>query len=337
MELQLNLKPKGYSVFLGRGDFSNLSCFTDLNGKVLILTDDGVPERHVKTVAAQCENVSVMTVHQGEGAKSFPVFEDICRKLLSLKFGRRDLLIAVGGGVIGDLGGFAASCYMRGIRFINMPTTSLSQIDSSIGGKTAINLNGVKNSIGTFYQPELVVADPDVLSTLPRRHLNNGLVEAVKAGLIGDAALFSLFEQTDVYSHIDEIIYRSLCVKKRVVEQDEKESGLRKILNFGHTIGHGVESVYGLSGLLHGESVAVGMLPMIGNEALRERVRAVLKKIDVNPDMPYDPDAVYEAITRDKKTYGDSISIICVNRPGEAEIREVKTASLRTLLKGQEQ
>lgn len=337
MELQLNLKPKGYSVFLGRGDFSNLSCFTDLNGKVLILTDDGVPERHVKTVAAQCGNATVMTVHQGEGAKSFPVFEDICRKLLSLKFGRRDLLIAVGGGVIGDLGGFAASCYMRGIRFINMPTTSLSQIDSSIGGKTAINLNGVKNSIGTFYQPELVVADPDVLSTLPRRHLNNGLVEAVKAGLIGDAALFSLFEQTDVYSHIDEIIYRSLCVKKRVVEQDEKESGLRKILNFGHTIGHGVESVYGLSGLLHGESVAVGMLPMIGNEALRERVRAVLKKIDVNPDMPYDPDAVYEAITRDKKTHGDTISIICVNRPGEAEIREVKTASLRTLLKGQEQ
>ena len=239
--------------------------------------------------------------------------------------------------IIGDLGGFAAACYMRGIRFVNMPTTSLSQIDSSIGGKTAINLDGVKNSIGAFYQPELVVADPDVLSTLPRRHLNNGLVEAVKAGLIGDAALFSLFEETDVYSRIDEIIYRSLCVKKRVVEQDEKETGLRKTLNFGHTIGHGVESVYGLSGLLHGESVAVGMLPMIGNSALRERVRKVFKKIEVNPDMPYDPDAVYEAVTRDKKTHGDAISIICVDEPGKAEIREVKTASLYALLKGQEQ
>lgn len=337
MELQLDLKPKGYSVFLDRGDFSHLSCFTDLNGKILILTDDGVPEEHVRTVMEQCANAAVMTVQHGEGAKSFPVFEDVCRKLLALKFGRRDLLIAVGGGVIGDLGGFAAACYMRGIRFVNMPTTSLSQIDSSIGGKTAINLDGVKNSIGAFYQPELVVADPDVLSTLPRRHLNNGLVEAVKAGLIGDAALFALFEETDVYSRIDEIIYRSLCVKKRVVEQDEKETGLRKTLNFGHTIGHGVESVYGLSGLLHGESVAVGMLPMIGSGALRERVRAVFKKIEVNPDMPYDPDAVYEAVTRDKKTHGDSISIICVDEPGKAEIREVKTASLYALLKGQEQ
>lgn len=237
-----------------------------------------MPEEHVRTVMEQCANATVMTVQHGEGAKSFPVFEDVCRKLLALKFGRRDLLIAVGGGVVGDLGGFAAACYMRGIRFVNMPTTSLSQIDSSIGGKTAINLDGVKNSIGAFYQPELVVADPDVLSTLPRRHLNNGLVEAVKAGLIGDAALFSLFEETDVYSRIDEIIYRSLCVKKRVVEQDEKETGLRKTLNFGHTIGHGVESVYGLSGLLHGESVAVGMLPMIGNSALRERVRKDFQK-----------------------------------------------------------
>ncbi len=336
MQLSIDLNPKGYSVFLGRGDFSGLSRFTDLNGKMLILTDDGVPVRHVKTVYEQCAGAEVMTVGKGEGAKSFPVFEDVCRKLLSCKFGRRDLLIAVGGGVIGDLGGFAASCYMRGIRFINMPTTSLSQIDSSIGGKTAINLDGVKNSIGTFYQPELVVADPEVLSTLPRRHLNNGLVEAVKAGLIGDAGLFSLFEETDdVYSRLDEIIYRSLCVKKRVVEQDEKEAGLRKILNFGHTIGHGVESVYGLSGLLHGEAVAVGMLPMIGDEGLRRRVRAVLQKIGVNPDMPYDADAVYEAITRDKKTHGAFISTIRVDCPGKARICEVETASLLTLLKGQ--
>lgn len=135
MELQLDLKPKGYSVFLGRGDFSHLSRFTDLNGKILVLTDDGVPEEHVRTVMEQCANATVMTVQHGEGAKSFPVFEDICRKLLALKFGRRDLLIAVGGGVVGDLGGFAAACYMRGIRFVNMPTTSLSQIDSSIAEK----------------------------------------------------------------------------------------------------------------------------------------------------------------------------------------------------------
>lgn len=335
MELRVDLKPKGYSVFLGRGDFSRLSSFMDLNCKILILTDSGVPVEHVQRVKAQCPNAWVMTVEQGEGSKSFATLEAVCSRLLELKFGRKDMLIAVGGGVVGDLGGFAASCYMRGIRFVNMPTTVLSQVDSSIGGKTAVNLNGVKNSIGAFYQPQLVVADPEVLKTLPERQINNGLVEALKSGLIGDAELFRLFEETDVYSHLDEIIRRSVEVKKYVVEQDEKEMGLRKTLNFGHTIGHGVESVYGLSGLLHGESVAVGMLPMITNDALRERVRACLKKIHVDPDMPYDADEVYEAMTRDKKAHGDAISIICVDHPGEAEIREVKTASLKKLLKGE--
>lgn len=331
----VDLKPKGYTVYMGRGDFMRLPEFTDIGCKVLILTDDGVPPQYAKAVKAQCPQSWIMTVPQGEGSKSFATLEAVCSRMLELKFGRKDMLIAVGGGVIGDLGGFAAASYMRGIRFVNMPTTVLSQVDSSIGGKTAINVNGVKNSVGAFYQPELVVADPAVLETLDERQINNGLVEALKAGLIADEKLFHLFEETDVYDSLDEIIYRSVLVKKNVVEQDEKETGLRKILNFGHTVGHGVESVYGLSGLLHGESVAVGMLPMITDSVLRERARACLKKINVDPDMPYDADAVFEAITRDKKTHGDAISVICVNRAGEAEIRDVKTASLMNVLKGE--
>lgn len=336
-QIYVDLKPKGYTVYMGRGDFLRLAEFADVNCKVLILTDDGVPAQYAEAVKKQCPQSWIMTVVQGEGSKSFATLEAVCARLLELKFGRKDMLIAVGGGVIGDLGGFAASMYMRGIRFINMPTTVLSQVDSSIGGKTAINVNGVKNSVGAFYQPELVVADPDVLKTLDKRQVSNGLVEALKAGLIADEKLFSLFEETDVYSRLDEIIYRSVVVKKNVVEQDEKETGLRRILNFGHTIGHGVESVYGLSGLLHGESVAVGMLPMITDDILRERTRACLKKIEVNPDLPYDADAVFEAMTRDKKAHGDSISVICVEKAGGAQICEVKTESLKSLLKGETQ
>ena len=144
--------------------------------------------------------------------------------------------------MVGDLAGFAASAYMRGIDFYNIPTTLLSQIDSSIGGKTAINFGGVKNIVGAFYQPKKVLIDPDLLKTLPPRQISNGLAEAIKVGLTSDEKLFDIFENGEIGSRLDEIIVRALTVKKNVVEQDEKEAGLRRILNFGHTVGHGIES-----------------------------------------------------------------------------------------------
>lgn len=328
MKLNVTHKSGSYDILLERGALSRLSQYANLERKVLVVTDEGVPSAYLEQVLAQCPQGYSLVVSQGEGSKSFPVLESICQKLLQEAFSRSDLIIALGGGVVGDLAGFAAACYMRGIDFINIPTTSLSQIDSGIGGKTAINLDGVKNSIGAFYQPKLVLADPDTLKTLPPRHFANGMVEAVKAGLIGDRELFELFEREDPQANADEIIYRSLCVKKRVVEEDEQEKGLRKILNFGHTIGHGVESVYGLSGLLHGEAVAVGILPMLGGNALRDRVRAVFQKLQINPDMPFDSQKVYEVMTRDKKTHGGRITIVKVDVPGEAYLEDIPIEEL---------
>lgn len=337
MEILVNVGQKGYSIFLEHGALFGLSRFIALNRKVLIVTDDGVPAEYSQAVRKQCADARIVTLPQGEGTKSFDCLRLLCEKLLEDKFSRSDLVIAVGGGVIGDLAGFAAASYMRGIGFVNVSTTTLSQIDSSIGGKTAINLDGVKNIVGAFYQPEAVIVDPDVLKTLPPRHFNNGLVEALKAGLIRDAELFAMFERGEAVNRLDEVIERSLRVKKDVVEQDEKERNLRKILNFGHTIGHGIEGVYGLSeesgsGILHGEAVAVGMVPMIGSEALRERVRTAIRALGIEPDYPYDPEKVYQVMTRDKKTHGAQVTVVKVSEPGHAVLEDIPTGALRTYL-----
>lgn len=337
MTIRMNLGERSYDILLQAGCTRDLSSCFSPSRKVLIVTDAGVPRASVEEIRAQLPGSEIFTAPQGESAKSFPVLTSICTRLLELRFTRRDLILAFGGGVVGDLAGFAAACYMRGIDFVNIPTTTLSQIDSSIGGKTAINLAGVKNCIGAFHQPRLVLVDTAQLRTLPPRHFRNGLVEAVKAGLIGDPALFELFEREDWESHIEEIIRRSLEVKRRVVEADETEQGLRRILNFGHTIGHGIESIYGLEGgkpdgLLHGEAVARGILPMIEEPALRDRTRRVLEKLQQDCTWDYDKQRVFDVITCDKKSNGSTISIVKVPSLGEARIEEIPMEAIRSYL-----
>ena len=275
-----------------------------------------------------------MTVEQGEQTKSLDTYRSLCSLLLDEGFSRKDCVIALGGGVMGDLVGFVAATYMRGIDFINIPTTTLSQIDSSIGGKVAGNLGDVKNIVGGFYQPKCVIIDFDTLKTLPERHYNNGLVEAVKAGLIYDEELFRLFETQDPKEHIEEIIYRSLMVKKAVVEQDEKEQGLRKILNFGHTVGHGVETINGLSKLYHGECVAIGMFPMLESEELKERLRAVCEKLHVPTHSSVDHNMLMNLIRKDKKAAGDRITVVKVGQVGHAHLEEITMNELEKQLEG---
>lgn len=242
MRLTMRLQEDSYDIIISRGALSRLGKVANLmNRKVLVVTDDGVPKAYADTVLEQCSDGVCLVLPQGEASKNLSNLEKVLSKLLSEGFTRRDVVVAVGGGVVGDLAGFAAACYMRGIAFINCPTTTLSQIDSSIGGKTAVDLNGVKNIVGAFYQPEIVVIDPDTLDTLTERHWVNGMAEAVKAGLIGDARLFELFETEDELP-LEEILYRALSVKKRIVEQDEREASVRAALNFGHTTGHAIES-----------------------------------------------------------------------------------------------
>lgn len=318
MKMTMNLGTRSYDIILKRGCLSNLHQFTDLtHRRVFVLTDSGVPAQYARTVADQCENGTVYTIPQGEGSKCLKVYGQVLTAMLEFSMDRKDLLVAVGGGVVGDLGGFCAASYMRGIDFVNCPTTTLSQIDSSIGGKTAIDLGSAKNIVGAFWQPQVVLVDPDTLTTLPRRQYINGLAEAVKAGLIADPELFDVFEHGDVDKDIETIIYRSLLVKKKIVEQDERESGARKALNFGHTIGHGIEAVKGVrgrrtNGLYHGECVALGMLPMIEDRSLQKRTRAVLRKLGLPVRTGVDKHKVLEYMRHDKKSGGKSITVIRV-------------------------
>lgn len=318
MKMTMNLGTRSYDIILKRGCLSNLHQFADLtHRRVFVLTDSGVPAEYAKTVADQCANGTVYTIPQGEGSKCLKVYGQVLNAMLEFGMDRRDLLVAVGGGVVGDLGGFCAASYMRGIDFVNCPTTTLAQIDSSIGGKTAIDLGSAKNIVGAFWQPQVVLVDPDTLATLPRRQYINGLAEAVKAGLIADPELFGIFENGDVDKEIETIIYRSLLVKKKIVEQDERESGARKALNFGHTIGHGIEAVKGVrgrrtNGLYHGECVALGMLPMIEDKSLQKRTRAVLRKLGLPVRTGVDKHKVLEYMRHDKKSSGKSITVIRV-------------------------
>ena len=268
----------------------------------------------------------------GEGSKSLEGFAGLQKLMLENGFSRKDCVAAVGGGVVGDLSGFAASAYMRGIDFYNIPTTLLSQIDSSIGGKTAINFGGVKNIVGAFYQPKKVLIDPDLLKTLPQRQISNGLAEAVKMALTSDKELFELFETGEIDKNLDEIIIRSLNIKKNVVEQDEKEAGLRKILNFGHTVGHGIESSEGMQELYHGECVALGMIPMCGEE-IRPRVLEVLKTCGLYRVLDYDWEKITDAAFHDKKADGDTVSVTTVNEIGSFEMKNMKCLDVITMAK----
>lgn len=320
MNIHMDLKENSYDILVERGILNRAGEILNLKRRVLVVTDSGVPEIYAKTVAEQCKEPIICTVESGEGSKSLETFGILLQKMLDNNFSRKDCVVAVGGGVVGDLSGYAAASYMRGIDFYNIPTTLLSQIDSSIGGKTAINLGNVKNIVGAFYQPKKVLIDPDVLSTLPERQISNGLAEAIKMALTSDRELFDILEKEDIKEKIDEIIIRSLNIKKNVVEQDEKESGLRKILNFGHTIGHGIETS---SELYHGECVALGLIPMC-DEKIRTRVIEVLKKCNLYNLINFDWNKITEAAFHDKKANGEFVTVTTVPKVGSFELKTMK-------------
>ncbi|MBO7150734.1 MAG: 3-dehydroquinate synthase, partial [Clostridia bacterium] len=277
MTISISLAHAQYDIVLQKGALAQVGEHFDLNRKICIVTDSGVPSQYVKAVAAACKESFVFSFETGEKSKSLATYEALCEFLLENQFSRSDAIVAVGGGVVGDLAGFAAATYMRGIDFYNVPTTLLSQLDSSIGGKVAVNFSGVKNVLGAFYHPKKVLIDPAVLSTLPKRHVSNGLAEAIKMAATSDKELFALLETEPFAENLEEIIARSLSIKKNIVEKDEKETNLRRILNFGHTIGHGIESK---ADLYHGECVALGMLPMCA-PAVRTRLEKVLAKLSL--------------------------------------------------------
>ena len=333
MKITVELGNNSYDITIVCGGLAQADRFMKLDRKVLVVTDSGVPAQYAKTVAACCKEPDLVTVPQGESSKNLTNFELLCRTMLQKGFTRTDCVVAVGGGVVGDLAGFAAASFMRGIDFYNIPTTVLSQVDSSVGGKVAIDLDNIKNCVGAFHQPKAVLIDPEVLSTLPARQISNGLAEAVKMAVTFDETIMTLFEQEDPLSHIDEIITASLRMKAAVVKADEKESGLRRVLNFGHTIGHGIETAAGLDTLYHGECVALGMLPMCSDE-LRPRLKAILDKLNLPTSCNINADAVWEAMLHDKKLSGDTITVVYAPKAGSFELRSMPVADLKETVYG---
>lgn len=327
MKIPVRTAQGGYEILLERGALSRAGEFLSLDRRVFIVTDSGVPARYAETLAAQCKTPTVVTVEQGEPTKSADTLLFLLEKMVRAGLTRTDCVAAVGGGVVGDLAGFAAACYMRGIDFYNIPTTVLSQVDSSIGGKTAVDFAGYKNIIGAFWQPRAVLIDADTLSTLPKRQISNGLAEAVKMSLTSDPELFSLFEREDYSERLETIIERALRVKKAVVETDEREAGLRKILNFGHTLAHAIESVNKMENLYHGECVAAGMVPMCAPE-VRGRLVPVLRKLKLPVSFSCDATELIEAVRHDKKLDGDRLTVIRVPEIGRYEMCTVTVEQL---------
>lgn len=332
MIIPVSAKGGDYDIVLEKGAIENVRKYLMKDySKALIVTDSGVPQIYSKKVSQSVKNSIIHVFPQGESNKNFDTFKQICQKLLSEGFSRNDCVIAVGGGVTGDMAGFAAACYMRGIDFYNVPTTLLSQVDSSIGGKTAIDLDSIKNIIGAFYQPKAVIIDPLVLSTLSERHLKNGLAESIKMAVTFDESLFEIFENGDIEENIEKIIEKSLLIKRAVVQEDEKEAGLRKVLNFGHTIGHGIESSVGLGELYHGECVALGMIAMCEKE-IRQRVVDVLNKVGLPTQFDYDKQKVFEALTHDKKASGDTVTVVKSGKIGSFYFEQLPIDSLKSYL-----
>ncbi len=315
MVISVSLGTQSYPIILDSGVLSHAGEHLDLARRVLVVTDSGVPEEYAETVAGACRQARICTVPAGESSKNMGSYQQLLGEMLALGMGRGDCVVAVGGGMVGDLAGFAAATYMRGVDFYNVPTTLLAQVDSSVGGKTAIDMNGVKNIVGAFHQPRAVLIDTETLRSLSRRQMAAGLAESVKMAMTCDAALLELIESSsDLTADLPEIITRSLSIKARVVEQDPTEQGLRRVLNFGHTIGHAVESCAG-GKLLHGECVAMGMLPMCG-PALRPRLTNILRKCGLPTGCGFTPQQLLPYLLHDKKAFSDGISVVMVDEPG---------------------
>ena len=298
-----------YNIYLGNNELDNLAKYFNLNRKVLVVTDSNIPLEYVNKVLNSCLKGHLVTLNPGEESKCFDNYLKLNKVLLENEFSRTDAIVALGGGVIGDLSAFVASTYMRGIDFYNIPTSLLAMVDSSIGGKTAIDFLGVKNVIGSFYQPRGVLIDIDTLDSLDRRQLMSGLVESIKMGLCLDRKLFDLIKNSySLEENIEEIIYRSIECKRKVVEEDEKEKSLRKVLNYGHTFGHAIEESSALK-LLHGEAVGIGMLYFTSFK-VKEDLIDVLNRYELPTSYNLKEEDVDKYVTKDKKRDGDKIDIV---------------------------
>lgn len=345
-EIRVNTSP-AYTVTIGPGLLRD--CGQRLRETVppchmAVVTDSTVGPLYLETAAASLKAagyaVGTYTFPAGEESKNFTTLSAILEFLAAEHLTRTDCLIALGGGVAGDMAGFAAACYLRGIRYVQMPTTLLSAVDSSVGGKTAIDLRAGKNLAGAFLQPAAVLCDTDCLKTLPPEVFAGGAAEAVKTGVLCDESLFAFFESGTLTADPAEVIARCVAYKAGVVERDEREQGERKLLNLGHTIGHAIEKCSGYT-VPHGHAVAAGLAMMARSaerlgwtgEPLADRVAACLGRLDLPVSTEYSAEALADAALSDKKRAGDSITIVVPRRIGLCELKKLPVTELLPVIR----
>ncbi len=338
--VQVDLGPRSYEIRIGQGLLDQLGDLCrplGLGSSCLIISDSNVAplyaDRASRSLAKAGFRPELCIVRAGEGSKKWRVVIDLYSRALDVGLDRRSFIVALGGGVVGDLAGFVAATYLRGIRVVQAPTSLLAMVDSSVGGKTGINLPQGKNLVGAFHQPSIVVADVDALKTLPEREYLSGLAEVVKYGAIRDAGLFEALEQkADLVRRmqaalLEEIIARSCRIKADIVREDEREGGVRAILNFGHTMGHAVEQASRYKSFLHGEAVSMGMvfaggLSMARTGFTREdfsRLTGLLKRFGLPVAMPpYSWEVLAEAMRVDKKGSDGVPKYVLLERMGAA-------------------
>lgn len=347
------LPEKSYPIAIAPGNLDQLGPQMqklNLGQKVLLVSNPTVfplyGERAIASLTAAGFTVSQCLLPDGEAYKTSATLQKIYDVALENRLERSSTMVALGGGVIGDMTGFAAATWLRGINVVQVPTTLLAMVDASIGGKTGVNHPQGKNLIGAFHQPSLVLIDPDVLKTLPVREFRAGIAEVIKYGIIWDAELFSQLERAERLDEITtisddlltEIIYRSCQSKADVVSQDEKESGLRAILNYGHTIGHAVESLTGYTVVNHGEAVGIGMvfaskLALLVNQWSQEgdrRQLALIEKTGLPTSLPagLNIEEILVSLTADKKVKSGKVRFILPVKIGEANISDQVTGDM---------
>lgn len=337
---------KTYEILIEKGIMQNCGGYIKKVSnakKVCVITDSNVAPLYLDRAVSSIEKagyaVCSFIFKAGENSKTTATVVEMVEFLAENGLTRKDLVVALGGGVCGDMAGFAAAVYLRGIDFVQIPTTLLSQVDSSVGGKTGVDLPQGKNLCGAFHQPVLVLIDPLALNTLSSHFFSDGMGEVIKAGCIKSADLFEKIENEDVKENIEEIIFDCVDIKRGVVERDEKEQGERALLNFGHTIGHGIEKLYDFSGISHGEAVGIGMLMIckigeregLTEKGTAERIKSVLEKYNMKTSDEHSVADIIEAMQHDKKKTSTGINFVMLKTIGDSFIYPVEDEKINGL------
>ena len=350
--MKIELKDISYNIYIERNILNTIGEYLSKNyscKNIAIITDENLEKLYGERINGAIKekgfNTKVIAIKPGEESKNLDTLKEVYNELSEFKLSRTDLIIAFGGGVVGDLAGFAASTYLRGVQFIQIPTSLLAQVDSSIGGKVAVDLPSGKNLVGSFYHPRAVFIDPELLRTLDKRFLHDGLAEVIKYGFIRNEDIIKLLlsynNDDELLNNIESVIYKCCSIKKVLVERDEKDFGDRMLLNFGHTIGHAIEKYFDYKEYTHGEAVAIGMVEITKRSEELNITKAgnlialeeVLKKYELPCKAPQmDGKYILNSIALDKKVMGKKINLILLKDIGEGFIEQVPINELENYI-----